>query len=104
MDWHSAGKGFKQYLLLEKSLSKNSISAYLHDVKYFENFLKNENIGISPLQVEYEHLLSFVSSLSHAGVAAISQARMISGLRAFYKYFIDGGAFAKRPYTIFGIA
>ena len=42
MDWHSAGKGFKQYLLLEKSLSKNSISAYLHDVKYFENFLKNE--------------------------------------------------------------
>ena len=97
MDWHSAGKGFKQYLLLEKSLSKNSISAYLHDVKYFETFLKNENIGISPLQVEYEHLLSFVSSLSHAGVAAISQARMISGLRAFYKYLLMEELLQKDP-------
>ena len=97
MDWHSAGKGFKQYLLLEKSLSKNSISAYLHDVKYFENFLKNENIGITPLQVEYEHLLNFVSSLSHAGVAAISQARMISGLRAFYKYLLMEELLQKDP-------
>jgi integrase/recombinase XerD len=97
MDWHSAGKGFKQYLLLEKSLSKNSISAYLHDVKYFENFLKNENLGITPLQVEYEHLLSFVSSLSHAGVAAISQARMISGLRAFYKYLLMEELLQKDP-------
>lgn len=97
MDWHSAGKGFKQYLLLEKSLSKNSISAYLHDVKYFENFLKNENIGITPLQVEYEHLLSFVSSLSHAGVASISQARMISGLRAFYKYLLMEELLQKDP-------
>ena len=97
MDWHSAGKGFKQYLLLEKSLSKNSISAYLHDVKYFENFLKNENIGITPLQVEYEHLLNFVSSLSHAGVVAISQARMISGLRAFYKYLLMEELLQKDP-------
>jgi integrase/recombinase XerD len=97
MDWHSAGKGFKQYLLLEKSLSKNSISAYLHDVKYFENFLKNENLGITPLQVEYGHLLSFVSSLSHAGVAAISQARMISGLRAFYKYLLMEELLQKDP-------
>ena len=97
MDWHSAGKGFKQYLLLEKSLSKNSISAYLHDVKYFENFLKYENLGVTPLQVEYEHLLSFVSSLSHAGVAAISQARMISGLRAFYKYLLMEELLQKDP-------
>ena len=51
MDWHSAGKGFKQYLLLEKSLSKNSIAAYLHDVKYFEHFLEQEALGLTPLQV-----------------------------------------------------
>lgn len=97
MDWHSAGKGFKQYLLLEKSLSKNSISAYLHDVKYFENFLKAEGIDISPLIVEYTHLLNFVSSLNHAGVAAISQARMISGLRAFYKYLLMEELLQKDP-------
>jgi integrase/recombinase XerD len=97
MDWQTAGKGFKQYLLLEKSLSKNSISAYMHDVKYFENFLKNENVGITPLKVEYEHLLSFVSSLGHVGVAAISQARMISGLRAFYKYLLMEELLQKDP-------
>jgi integrase/recombinase XerD len=97
MDWQTAGKGFKQYLLLEKSLSKNSISAYMHDVKYFENFLKNENVGITPLKVEYEHLLSFVSSLGHVGVAAISQARMISGLRAFYRYLLMEELLQKDP-------
>jgi integrase/recombinase XerD len=88
MDWQSATKGFKQYLLLEKSLSKNSISAYLHDVKYFETFSNNSLKGIGPLPVQYEHLLEFVSELNAAGVAAVSQARMVSGLRAFYRYLL----------------
>ncbi len=88
MDWRSAGIGFKQYLLLEKSLSKNSISAYLHDIKCFENFLDREANSIGPLLVTYENLLAYVSSLHAAGVASSSQARMISGLRAFYKYLL----------------
>lgn len=88
MDWRSAGIGFKQYLLLEKSLSKNSISAYLHDINCFENFLNREANGIGPLLVTYENLLAYVSSLHAAGVASSSQARMISGLRAFYKYLL----------------
>ncbi len=88
MDWRSAGIGFKQYLLLEKSLSSNSISAYLHDIKCFENFLEREQAGLGPLYVQYDHLLAYVSSLNAAGVASSSQARMISGLRAFYKYLL----------------
>jgi integrase/recombinase XerD len=88
MDWQSGRKGFKQYLVLEKSLSSNSISAYLHDVAYFEEFLKSDHAQINPLTVEYCHLLAFVESLTKAGVAATSQARMISGLRAFYKYLL----------------
>jgi len=88
MDWRSAGIGFKQYLLLEKSLSKNSIAAYLHDIKCFENFLSREGGSTSPLSVVYENLLNYVTSLNAAGVAASSQARMISGLRAFYKYLL----------------
>ncbi len=88
MDWQSAGKGFKQFLVLEKSLSANSISAYLHDLRYFENFLNGQELSVSPLKVEYSHLLSFVQSLTAAGVASSSQARMISGLRAFYKYLL----------------
>ena len=88
MDWRSAGIGFKQYLLLEKSLSKNSIAAYLHDIKCFENFLSREGASTGPLSVVYEDLLNYVTSLNAAGVAASSQARMISGLRAFYKYLL----------------
>jgi len=88
MDWRSAGIGFKQFLLLEKSLSKNSISAYIHDIKCFENYLNNSGNAIGPLLVTYNELLGFVSSLNEAGVASTSQARMISGLRAFYKYLL----------------
>jgi integrase/recombinase XerD len=88
MDWRSASKGFKQYLLLEKSLSENSIKAYLHDVKCFENHLLSENISRGPLQVEYKDLLGFVKSLNSIGVADTTQSRMISGIRAFYKYLL----------------
>jgi len=88
MDWRSAAKGFQQYLQLEKSLSKNSISAYLHDVRYFEQYLIQEQNALGPVGVQYEQLLGFVNALNQAGVAAMSQARMISGLRAFYKYLL----------------
>ena len=88
MDWRSAAKAFQQYLQLEKSLSKNSISAYLHDVRYFEQYLIQEQNALGPMGVQYEHLLGFVNALNQAGVAAMSQARMISGLRAFYKYLL----------------
>lgn len=88
MDWQSARKGFKQYLLLEKSLSSNSIEAYLHDVVKFEKYLSSIHFEKSPLEVTYHQLLSFVTSLTKIGVASSSQARIISGLRAFYKYLI----------------
>lgn len=86
MDWRSAGKGFKQYLVLEKSLSPNSVNAYLHDIDCFERYLQADYAALGPLEIKYEHLLKFVESLTDAGIAASSQARMVSGLRAFYKY------------------
>src|SRR5689334_5786805 len=97
MDWQSTRKGFKQYLVLEKSLSANSISAYLHDVAYFESFLLSSGESIGPLAVEYRHLLSFVELLTQTGIAASSQGRMISGLRAFYKYLLMEDMIVKDP-------
>jgi integrase/recombinase XerD len=88
MDWQSAGKGFKQYLVLERSLSANSIDAYKRDVSCFENFLSTSEPGTGPLKVTYKHLLAFVEYLTDMGIAASSQARMVSGLRAFYKYLL----------------
>ena len=86
MDWHSASKGFKQYLMLEKSLSPNSIEAYLHDITKFQHFLLSTKDNTGPLTIEYIQLLNFVNALTEIGISATSQARIISGLRAFYKY------------------
>ncbi|MDP2175350.1 MAG: site-specific tyrosine recombinase XerD [Bacteroidota bacterium] len=88
MDWHSAIKGFKQYLQLEKSLSKNSIEAYLHDMRYFKSFLDKNDLNIQPEKITYNELREYLLQLNKAGVASSSQARMISGLRAFYKYLL----------------
>jgi integrase/recombinase XerD len=88
MDWQSAIKGFKQYLQLEKSLSKNSIDAYLHDMRYFKSFLDVNDLNIQPENITYHELKNYVLELHNAGVASSSQARMISGLRAFYKYLL----------------
>lgn len=99
MDWRSAGIGFKQYLLLEKSLSKNSIEAYLHDINCFTNHLKSIGKEISPLAVTYPDLLEYVRSLNEIGVASSSQARMISGLRAFYKYLLMEDVLQNDPTT-----
>ncbi|MES2618585.1 MAG: site-specific tyrosine recombinase [Bacteroidota bacterium] len=97
MDWQSARKGFKQYLILEKSLSKNSITAYSHDVLKFENFLTEAHPGIGPLNVAYKHLLEFVKTLTAIGIEATTQARIISGLRAFYKYLLLEDALTNDP-------
>ncbi len=86
MDWQSASKGFKQYLMLEKSLSPNSIEAYLHDITKFKNYLASVNDSTGPIEIKYNQLLNFTNALNDVGISATSQARIISGLRAFYKY------------------
>jgi integrase/recombinase XerD len=86
MDWQSASKGFKQYLMLEKSLSPNSIEAYLHDITKFKNYLLSIDDQTGPINIEYNQLLGFINALNSIGISSTSQARIISGLRAFYKY------------------
>ena len=88
MDWHSSIKGFKGYLLLEKSLSKNSIEAYVHDITNLEQFFETRKISVSPENVTFQHLRDFIAFIIELGIGPRSQARMISGIRAFFKYLI----------------
>lgn len=97
MDWQSATNGFKQYLILEKSLSKNSIEAYLHDINYFRHYLGQNDLELSPIQIVYKNLSDYVKLLNEIGIASSSQARMISGLRAFYKYLLLEDIIDKDP-------
>jgi integrase/recombinase XerD len=88
MSWQSYINGFESYLQLEKSLSGNSVEAYLHDVAKLVNFLEIEKINVSPEDVQLAQLERFVITLNEIGLEAQSQARIISGLRAFYKYLM----------------
>jgi integrase/recombinase XerD len=88
MSWQSYIKGFKSYLQLEKSLSQNSIEAYLRDVGKLVNYLEAEKLLLAVDEVKIEHLEGFVKTISELGFDAHSQARIISGIRAFYKYLM----------------
>ena len=88
MNWVSTIKGFKNYLQLERSLSKNSIEAYLHDVEKLFQFLELKGIHIQPEKVAQNQLEEFLMWISELGLNARSQARILSGLKAFYKYLL----------------
>lgn len=88
MDWSSTLKGYKVYLRLERSLSPNSIEAYLRDVKKIIEFYETHGMRIGPTEVSIEHLKGLVKWTSELGMQAVSQARMISGLRSYFHYLI----------------
>lgn len=87
--WQLYKKGFKAYLRLEKSLSENSVEAYLHDVEKFTQYLLFAYPGIAPGEVELLHLEKFLKWISELGMTPASQSRIISGLRSFYKYCLQ---------------
>ncbi len=83
--WDAYKKGYKAWLQLEKSLANNSVEAYLHDIDKLTDFLINSDLK-SPDKVTIKELEKFVKWIAELGMTASSQARIISGLRSFYKY------------------
>jgi integrase/recombinase XerD len=84
--WEAYKKGYKSYLQLEKSLSENSVEAYLHDVEKLTDYLLVSNNPKAPADVVLKDLQLFVQWIGELGMTATSQARIISGIRSFYKY------------------
>ena len=95
--WNSYIGGFKAYLQLEKSLSGNSVEAYLHDVTKITQFLELRGLAIGPEKVELQHLQEFLKWITELGMTARTQARVISGLRAFYHYLVLENIVTKDP-------
>ena len=87
-DWSSYIKGFKAYLQLERSLSGNSVEAYIHDVMKLTQFLDASSLNLQPAQVELKHLQDFLRWITEMGMTARTQARVISGMKGFYKYLL----------------
>lgn len=79
---------FRNYLKLERSLSPNSVEAYLHDVTKFVEYLALHNEGDKLEKVESRHIQEFLQYIGELGMAPHSQARILSGLKAFYKFLL----------------
>lgn len=87
--WDIYKKGFKNYLQLEKSLSANSIEAYLLDVAKLTEYLLYKQENKAPGEVNVATLNGFLKWISEMGMTPASQSRIISGLRSFYKYCLQ---------------
>ena len=84
--WDAHKKGYKAWLRLEKSLSENSVSAYLHDIQSLTDFLQVTNDLKNPDDIILKDLEKFTKWVNELGMTNSSQARMISGIRSFFKF------------------
>jgi integrase/recombinase XerD len=88
LDWRSAIKGFQSYLKLEKSLSGNSIEAYSRDIEKLFQFSDRKGFKINPENITLTDLRRFIVWAAELGMIPSSQARILSGIKAFYKYLL----------------
>jgi integrase/recombinase XerD len=84
--WESHIRGFKAYLQLEKSLSDHSVTAYLHDVEKLTQYLQNENRATTPAEITLRDLQAFIRWIAELGMTPGSQARIISGIKSFFRF------------------
>jgi len=97
MKWEDSKKGYENYLKLEKSLSQNSVAAYINDINKLIDFLDKNYKKVAPDKVKLPHLKSFVEWLNERGVSPRTQARTISGIKSFYKYLLIEGKINSDP-------
>ena len=97
MTWETAIKQYKNYLKLERALSDNSIDAYVHDVVKLKQFMELSNPETAPLKTTLTDLHNFVENINELGLSAFSQARMISGIKSFFKYLVYEGLLEEDP-------
>ena len=80
---------YVRYLKLERNYADNTLEAYRHDLTHLLGYLGTQRLG--PLEVKLEHLQHFAATLHERGIGAKSQARILSGVRAFYRYLVLDG-------------
>jgi len=97
MNWDAYIKGFKAYLLLERSLAANTIDAYERDLHKFINYLELQALEVPPQAVEMQQIESFLFWLHEMGLSARSQARILSAMKTFYRYLIHEDLIESNP-------
>ncbi|HCI57546.1 MAG TPA: site-specific tyrosine recombinase XerD [Bacteroidetes bacterium] len=92
--------GFSAYIKLEKSLSANSNEAYMHDVELLYEFLLETHPEKNVEKLTLDHLQEFIQWINERNLSARSQARIISGVKAFYKYLLLENIISDDPTTL----
>ena len=98
--WESYKNGFKAWLQLEKSLSDNSVAAYLRDIDKLTQYLQEKQMLKTPADLTLKDLQGFISFIATLGLVATSQARIISGIKSFYKYCLLENICTTDPTTL----
>jgi integrase/recombinase XerD len=86
--WEAYLKGFKAYLQLERSMSDNTVEAYIHDAQMLSDFLYSAEGSIALEDVTLKHLQSFLEHINELELSAGTQARVISGIKSFFQYLL----------------
>lgn len=97
MDWPKAIKGFKAYLKLERSLAPNSINAYSNDLEKLYQYSDLQETKKSPTEFSLHDLRGFINWVNELGMIPSTQSRIISGIKAFYRYLLIEDLIAADP-------
>ncbi len=100
MNWAESKKGYETFLRLEKSLSQNSVSAYVNDINKLISFLEESYPIVTPETVKLAQLRKFVEWMNDKGVSPRTQARTISGIKSFYKFLLIEEVVENDPTTL----
>jgi integrase/recombinase XerD len=100
LTWKQSFRNFETYLRLEKSLSDNSVEAYLNDVYKLEKYFTEAAIDISPGKVTYSDLKSFLTWYGVNNSNTRTQSRVLSGVRAFFRYLLIEGEIEENPASL----
>jgi len=87
--WESYKKGFLIHLQLEKSLSPNTIEAYSLDLGKLIQFIELMQMKVGPNELKLTDLQAYIKWIAELGMSERSQSRIISGIKAFYKYCLQ---------------
>ena len=88
MSWKSLIKGYENYLKIEKSLSSNTVDAYIRDINKMDGFFNSEDSKKKINSINYEDFQNYLAQLNELKINARSQSRVISSMRSFFKYLM----------------
>jgi integrase/recombinase XerD len=98
--WKESFRSFETYLRLEKSLSENSVDAYLNDISKLQKYFNETGKDVLPAMVTYSELKEFLGWYGNDNRNSRTQSRVLSGIRAFYKFLLIEGEIEENPASL----